>query len=157
MRFSASIFFREAVSPGPLSGTPLRLFRIFRKFAAIFVNECSSAVSLTPVDKREEFYHLSCWLTIDLLVNFLNYFMFVLLINLHHTMEYSCAISLFFSSPHQVMKIWNDITVTIYRHYNDSQIMYLCLLKSEESNRNKCLLCYHIYLTINCNIVLFFI
>ena len=89
MRFSASIFFHESVSPGPLSGTPLRLFRIFQKFTAIFVNECLSAVLLTPVDKREEFYHLACWLKIDLLVNFLNYFIFVLLIILHHTVEYA--------------------------------------------------------------------
>ena len=53
------------------------------------MNECLSAVLLTPVDKREEFYHLACWLKIDLLVNFLNYFIFVLLIILHHTVEYA--------------------------------------------------------------------
>jgi hypothetical protein len=52
------------------------------------VNECLSAVLLTLVDKREEF-HLACWLKIDLLVNFFNYFIFVLLINLHHTVEYA--------------------------------------------------------------------
>ncbi len=34
---------------------------------------------------------------------------------------------------------------------------YLCLQKSEESNRNKCLRFYHIYLTINCSTVLIFI
>jgi hypothetical protein len=32
-------------------------------------------------------------------------FPFVLLISLHHTMEYSCAISLYSSSPHQEVKI----------------------------------------------------
>ncbi len=32
-------------------------------------------------------------------------FPFVLLINLHHTVEYSCAISLYSSSPHQEVKI----------------------------------------------------
>ena len=53
------------------------------------MNECLSAALLTPVDKREEFYHLACWLKIDLLVNFLNYFIFVLLIILHHTVEYA--------------------------------------------------------------------
>ncbi len=53
------------------------------------MNECLSAVLLTPVDKREEFYHLACWLKIDLLVNFLNYFIFVLLIILHHTVRYA--------------------------------------------------------------------
>ncbi len=52
------------------------------------MNECLSAVLLTPVDKREEFYHLACWPKIDLLVNFLSYFIIVLLINLHHTVEY---------------------------------------------------------------------
>jgi hypothetical protein len=52
-------FFHESVFHGPLSVIPIGPFQI-RKFAAKFVNECLSAVLLTPVDKREEFYHLAC-------------------------------------------------------------------------------------------------
>ncbi len=50
----ASSFFHISVSPGPLS-VPLGQFKIFRKFAVIFANQCLSAVSMIPAIKEETF------------------------------------------------------------------------------------------------------
>jgi hypothetical protein len=59
-------------------------------------------------------------------------FPFVLLISLHHTVEYSCAISLYSSSPHQEVKIWNEITLMIY---STSKILSAVLI--HEKGRKK--------------------
>ncbi len=53
-RFSTSGFFHKSVSPGPLS-ISLGSFRIFQKFAEIFVNECLSGMSMTPAKKDKNF------------------------------------------------------------------------------------------------------
>ena len=91
------------------------------------MNECLSAVLL---DKREEFYHLACWLKIDLIVNFLNYFIFVLLIILHHTVEYAQIFMLitafawiflnFFQriwNQHQILRFFYTVIKMLWKKY----------------------------------------
>jgi hypothetical protein len=48
MRFFASGFFHESVSP-PAQSIPLGPFRFFRKFAEIFASQGVPPVSTTPV------------------------------------------------------------------------------------------------------------
>jgi hypothetical protein len=54
MKFFASGFFHESVSPKPLT-IPLGPFNFFRKFAEIFSAQGLPPVSLTPVESEKNF------------------------------------------------------------------------------------------------------